>query len=105
VIQPSDGVYAVMVRDLSASGPRELFAGVANLGTRPTFEAGRSLEVHLFDFQRDIYDAELRVGFVFKLRGEQRFAGVEELKRQITLDCDRAREMLRGATLEWMEQL
>jgi riboflavin kinase/FMN adenylyltransferase len=102
VLQPSDGVYAVTVRELDAS-QRVLHHGVANLGTRPTFEAGRSLEVHLFDFDRDIYRAQLRVGFVQKLRNEQRFSGVEELRRQITLDCERAREQLRCATPEWME--
>lgn len=104
VLQPSDGVYAVMVRELRVP-QRVLYQGVANLGTRPTFGAGRSLEVHLFDFDRDIYSAHLRVGFVSKLRSEQRFAGVDELRRQIAIDCERAREQLRCATPEWMEYM
>jgi riboflavin kinase/FMN adenylyltransferase len=104
VLPPADGVYAVVVRDLGAA-QRVLYHGVANLGTRPTFAAGRSVEVHLFDFDRDIYDHELRVGFAYRIRGEQRFAGVEELRRQITHDCDSARQLLAGSNSEWTELL
>lgn len=94
VLPPSDGVYAVVARQLDAEGDGENLLGVANLGTRPTFEAGRSVEVHLFDFDRDIYGASLRVGFIDRVRGEQRFSGIDELRAQIQRDCDRAREML-----------
>jgi riboflavin kinase / FMN adenylyltransferase len=104
VLPPADGVYAVLARDLSAP-ERVLHAGVANLGTRPTFEAGRSVEVHLFDFDADLYGRELRVGFVARIRGEQRFSGVEELRRQIQHDCDRARPLLSGVAPEWTELL
>lgn len=104
VLPPADGVYAVLVRDLGAH-ERVLHRGVANLGTRPTFGAGRSVEVHLFDFEGDLYDRELRVGFVARIRGEQRFSGVEELRRQIEHDCDRARELLSGVAPEWTELL
>jgi riboflavin kinase/FMN adenylyltransferase len=96
VLPPLDGVYAVRVRELGVpDGP--LYDGVANLGTRPTFAAGRSLEVHLFDFDRDIYGAQLRVGFVARVRGEQRFAGLPELRAQIARDCDSAREALQSS--------
>jgi riboflavin kinase/FMN adenylyltransferase len=99
VLPPLDGVYAVQVRELdSAQAP--LLQGVANLGTRPTFAAGRSLEVHLFDFDRDIYDRELRVGFVARVRGEQRFSGVEALRIQISRDCDVARAVLQSSAKE-----
>src|SRR6185312_13418819 len=101
---PADGVYAVVVRDMS-SAERTLLHGVANLGTRPTFNAGRSVEVHLFDFDGDLYDKTLRVGFMHRIRGEQRFSGIEELKRQIKHDADRARELLRGSMPEWTELL
>jgi riboflavin kinase/FMN adenylyltransferase len=93
VLPPSDGVYAVVARQLGAAGS-ELLMGVANLGTRPTFAAGRSLEVHLFDFARDIYGATLRVGFVERVRGEQKFSGIDELRAQIQRDSEQARQLL-----------
>jgi len=99
VLPPQDGVYAVRVRELGAAQDA-LHDGIANLGTRPTFAAGRSLEVHLFDFERDIYDAQLRVGFVGRVRGEQRFARVEDLREQIGRDCDMARELLNASSKE-----
>ena len=106
VMPPADGVYAVVIRQLdSVSAERVLLRGVANLGNRPTFNAGRSIEVHVFDFDGDLYNKPLRIGFVQRIRGEQRFSGVEELKRQIKLDCDRARDLLRAAVPEWTEQL
>jgi riboflavin kinase/FMN adenylyltransferase len=104
VLPPSDGVYAVVVRELGQC-ERVLHSGVANLGTRPTFAAGRSLEVHIFDFDRDVYDRTLRVGFVARVRGEQRFAGLPELRQQIARDCDTARELLRGCAAESTESL
>lgn len=91
ILLPADGVYAVVVR---VHGERELLRGVANLGVRPTFAAGRSVEVHLFDVDRDLYDARVRVGFVERLRAEQRFDGVEALKAQIARDAERARASL-----------
>jgi riboflavin kinase/FMN adenylyltransferase len=104
VMPPADGVYAVLLRDL-ASTEHKLLSGVANLGTRPTFNAGRSVEVHVLDFDGDLYDKPMRVGFVQRIRGEQRFSGIEELRRQIKHDCDRGRELLRGAMPEWTELL
>ncbi|HKP55377.1 MAG TPA: bifunctional riboflavin kinase/FAD synthetase [Polyangiales bacterium] len=93
VMPPSDGVYAVIARELGRPDGK-LIMGVANLGTRPTFAAGRSIEVHLFDFERDIYDTQLRVGFIERVRGERRFAGIDELRAQILQDCERARDLL-----------
>jgi riboflavin kinase/FMN adenylyltransferase len=63
-----------------------------NLGWRPTF-GGKDLrcEAHLFDFEGDLYDAELRVDFLHRLRGEQTFQGVEALVRQLTADEAAAR--------------
>jgi riboflavin kinase/FMN adenylyltransferase len=107
VLPPLDGVYAVRVRALGGEGrlhnsaEDRLYDGIANLGTRPTFAAGRSLEVHLFDFDRDIYGIELRVGFVARVRDEQRFAGIDALRAQIARDCDVAREHLRASPKEW----
>lgn len=91
---PAVGVYAVAttVEGLGAS-PRP---GVANLGFRPTFGGGAAprLEVHLFDFQGDLYGRRAHVAFVRRLRGERRFSGVEALRRQIEADASRARRIL-----------
>ena len=66
-----------------------------NLGERPTFATGRrTLEVHVLDFDDDLYGRWLAVGFLERLRGEQRFDGVEALQRAIAHDVARAREVL-----------
>jgi riboflavin kinase / FMN adenylyltransferase len=80
-----------------------LLHGVANLGTRPTFAAGRSVEAHLFDFERDIYGRHLRVGFVARLRGELKFGGIDELRAQIARDCEAARSALAACTKESLQ--
>lgn len=86
---PPDGVYAVKVKL-----GEELINGVANLGVRPTVtgENQRKFEVHLFDFDREIYGQELMVMLGQFIRGEQKFEGLDELKAQITADCAVARE-------------
>lgn len=85
---PMTGVFAVEVRGV---GPTML-PGVANLGIRPTLGGTRPLlEVHLFDFDCDIYGAHLSVRFVHKLRNEQRFPNLAALKAQIARDAAAAR--------------
>lgn len=86
---PLTGVFAVEVRGLEGA-PRP---GVANLGVRPTAtSAGRAvLEVHLFDFEADIYDAHLEVVFLQKIRDEKKFSGLDALRGQIALDAVAAR--------------
>lgn len=84
------GVFAVTVE---AAG--RALAGMANVGPRPTFpEAPPALEVHVFDFADDLYGAELDVRFVKQLRGQRAFAGVEELRAQLSMDERAAREAL-----------
>jgi riboflavin kinase/FMN adenylyltransferase len=97
VLLPSDGVYAVVVRRLGAAGGASLLRGVANLGVRPTLGAGRSLEVHLFDFSGDLYGEAIRIGFVARIRPEQKFPDLSALRAQIALDCDTARGTLEAA--------
>jgi riboflavin kinase / FMN adenylyltransferase len=99
VLLPTDGVYAVAARDLDAPGA-SLLHGVANLGTRPTFEAGRAVEVHLFDFDADLYGHRLRIGFVERIRGERRFESVQALEAQIARDAEAARAALDGTDTE-----
>lgn len=85
---PMTGVFAV---EVSGLGEQPL-SGVANLGVRPTVGGSRPLlEVHLFDFNRDIYGAHISVRFVHKLRDEQRFPNFDALKAQIAADAAAAR--------------
>lgn len=87
---PPDGVYAV--RALARGVPRE---GVANLGFNPTFEQHeRSLEVHLFDLDENLYGQRIEVRFVRRLRGETRFPNVQALAAQIARDAAAARQVL-----------
>lgn len=91
---PVEGVYAVTVAGLAE---RE-WPGVANVGTRPTLGGSSRalLEVHLFDFDREIYGHELEVRFRFKLREERCFASLDELRAQIERDAVAARAWLEG---------
>jgi len=90
---PKDGVYSVVGRILEEKGA-PLLRGVANLGIRPTFDAGRSVEAHFFDFEGDLYGKQLRLGFVSRVRGERKFDGLPELRAQIDQDCEVARNAL-----------
>lgn len=92
---PAGGVYAVRVRILDG-GAGDALPAVANLGTNPTFvdRTELSLEVHILDFAADLYDKRLRVEVVERLRGEQRFAGIDALLTQIRADIEQARVLL-----------
>lgn len=81
---PVVGVYAVTMTGIDG---RE-FEGVANVGTRPTFDGGSKviLETHLFDFDKEIYGRYVEVHFKRKIRDEMRFRSLEELKAQIVKD-------------------
>lgn len=90
--RPKFGVYAVRMDMNGTSHP-----GVANVGLRPTVGgATERLEVHLFDFARDIYGKTVEVEFVDFLRPEQKFNGLDELKAQIAADAAVARQVLAG---------
>jgi riboflavin kinase/FMN adenylyltransferase len=104
VLHPTDGVYAVVARVLDR-GPSKPIWAVANLGPRPTFGAGPSVEVHLFDFEGDLYGAELRVGLVERIRTQRKFPGPQDLIAQIKMDCEAARATLnarREETWAWI---
>ncbi len=90
-LSPLTGVYAVRVWGINESA----CPGVANIGRRPTV-AGHELrlEVHLFDFDGDIYNRQIGVEIVEKIRDEQRFASLEMLKHQIIRDAVAARTRL-----------
>lgn len=85
---PVQGVFAVEMFGI----PGEPVEGVANIGSRPTVDGKRSLlEVHLFDFNADIYGRHVHVDFLCKLREERRFDSFDALKQQIELDAREAR--------------
>ncbi len=87
---PPDGVYAVRVHH---RGRR--FNGAANIGYNPTFgNVTRSVETHVLDFEGDLYGERLEIDFVARLRGEQKFSGLEPLVAQIRADIVAARTLL-----------
>ncbi len=94
-ILPANGVYAVRVFLDSETGSR---SGMMNIGIRPTFgESDRTLEVHILDFDDNLYGQQLRVEFVEKLREERQFEGIESLVRQLKADRERCIESLSNA--------
>ena len=97
---PPYGVYACLVDLLGRGGPRALASGVANVGIRPTVGGGFGVEAHLFDFEADLYGAELRVHLIRRIRDERRFPDVSELKAQIQRDIAFAKTSLAGAVPE-----
>ncbi|RMG36676.1 MAG: bifunctional riboflavin kinase/FAD synthetase [Gammaproteobacteria bacterium] len=94
---PIRGVYAVEVDGLG-----ELpYPGVANVGNRPTLEGDDRylLEVHLFDFDREVYGEQVRVRFIEHIREEKKFESFDALRTQILRDAEQARAALaRGAS-------
>lgn len=95
---PLKGVYAVWVYGISAhspdGNPRKPLPAVANIGNKPTLnQRPERLEVHILDFDGEIYGKRLCVEPIEKLRGEQKFESIEALKAQISADIDIAREI------------
>ena len=92
-VSPLRGVYAVQVFGLE----REPYQAVANIGVRPTIDGRRCLlEVHLLDFNDDIYGRHVQVAFLHKLRDEKRFESVDALQKQIAGDVMEARSYFAG---------
>lgn len=90
---PANGVYAVNVTLREG-----LFQGMMNIGVRPTIDGGgdRTIEVHLFDFDREIYGEPITVRLRHRLREEVRFDGLEALKEQLGRDRKAALERLKA---------
>jgi len=91
-VSPLSGVYAVKLK-LNAGSDIEIeYNGVANMGRRPTVDGTRQqLEVHLFDFNQDIYSQAVIVEFMLFIREEKKFSDFKQLKEQIIKDADCAR--------------
>ena len=89
-LRPEIGVYAVTVE---CKG--EKFKGVANIGYSPTFDDNIfTVEVHILDFEENIYGQKIRVNFIDRLRNEKKFSNISELSEQIKKDIIKAREIL-----------
>jgi riboflavin kinase/FMN adenylyltransferase len=104
LLLPQDGVYSVVARVLD-DPDAPLLDGVANLGVRPTFRAGRSVEVHFFGFDGNLYGKTMRVGFISRIRGERKFESPQALREQIGKDCQTAQNALKEASrdlLRWI---
>jgi riboflavin kinase/FMN adenylyltransferase len=85
------GIFAVKVSGLAEG----CVDGVASVGTRPTFDLEKPLlEVHLFDFDRDIYGEYIHVDFIAYLRAEEKFESIDELVAQMNKDAENARSIL-----------
>ena len=84
---PANGVYAVMV---SVDGDDNRYVGMMNIGIRPTFEdTGRHLEVHIVNFDEDIYGRRVQVQFISRIRSERKFDSVQDLVTQLKEDRER----------------
>ena len=88
-VSPGHGVYAAFADGLPAA---------VNVGVRPTFDTGRGLlvETYIIDRDTDLYGRVLRVAFVARLRGERRFASVEDLIAQMHRDVEQARALCKA---------
>jgi len=86
LVCPGHGVYACLAMGLPAA---------VNVGVRPTFDTGRGelIEAYILDFDGDLYNQQLQLDFISRLRGERRFQSAGELIEQMRLDVERAREI------------
>lgn len=91
---PLQGIFVVEVYGLD----KEPWPGVASLGTRPTVDGTRTiLEVHLFDFDEQIYGRHIQVSFLHKLRDEEKYDSLTALKAQIQKDVDAAQAYFKNS--------
>jgi len=88
---PANGVYAAKLRRIQRE---EDLPGAANVGVRPTIDGATvpRIEIHLFDFEQELYGEEVEISFWSRIRDERRFEGLEALRAQIARDVEVARE-------------
>lgn len=89
---PRDGVYACKVHTIGSE-----YNGMLNIGFRPTVSTQkdfRTIEVHILDFNQDIYSEEITVEFIARVRDEMQFNGIEQLKEQLKHDEAQVRQLL-----------
>lgn len=88
---PSDGVYVV-----KSNVEGNTIFGMMNIGSNPTVNGKtRSIEVHFFNFKQDIYNSELKIEFLKRLRSEEKFQNLEALKIQLNKDMKNASEHIK----------
>ena len=88
---PKIGVYAVKVSSIN----KRKLKGIANIGYRPTFNQKKLvLEVNIFNFSGNLYNKNLSIEFIEFIRGEKKFNGILNLKKQIKIDCKKAKAIL-----------
>ncbi len=94
---PANGVYAVWVEVQN-----KIYKGITNIGTRPTVSLGneKSIETHILGFDEDIYGLPLKLEFVERLRAEEKFASLDQLKSQLEIDSGSANAILTGQSVK-----
>lgn len=96
---PASGVYAVQVEH-NAKGNIRIFKGMMNIGYRPTVNGKeRRIEVHIFDFDEDIYFEKLKVSLLSYTRKEMKFSGLDALKQQLENDREHISNLLKATDL------
>lgn len=94
-IIPSDGVYIVKVQHHGKQ-----YYGMMNIGCKPTFRTKkRGLEVHIFNFDKNIYNKSLDVSVLRRLRDEKKFQNIDDLKKQLSKDLDEANNIIKSFAL------
>lgn len=98
-IIPLDGVYAVVCQIKDAN-----YKGIMNIGFKPTVDEGqkRTVEIHLFDYEKDIYGQDLRTKVIERIRDEVKFNSLKELKSQILKDNEKAKIILESFWLNYI---
>lgn len=92
-IVPSNGIYITEI-----NLENQNYQGVVNIGYRPTFNSNKelvSIEIHILDFNRNIYESEITITFKKRLRDEIKFTNIAELRQQIASDVEKTRQFFR----------
>lgn len=95
-IIPSNGVYAAKVQLENGDS----FPSMVNIGFRPTVDSEMnrlSVEAHLIGFEGDLYDQSITISFIERIRDERKMSSIEELKKQLSLDCKTSLQIIEKA--------
>ena len=95
ILVPAKGIYVVRVRMGNDARHAPTLDGVANVGTRPTLDDGPLMvEAHLFDIEEDLYGQSITIELLLRLRNEEKYDSLDELKAAIAEDVRMARAWL-----------